>query len=143
MAGETTPPQHRARQAGLVGSLAALASALADFFESRAELLATESKSAAIQFILVAVCLLGAVLFLVLGYIFVLVTAVAAIAYFAQIAWFWTALVAAGVHFLIALICLLVARSGIKRPIFRDTIAELRKDREWLKDLETANPPPS
>ena len=38
---------------------------------------------------------------------------------------------------LIGLILGLIARSGIKRPIFRETTAELKKDREWLKNLET------
>jgi len=103
MAGENSPSRSRPRQAGFIGSLVALASALADFFESRAALFATESKAALVQFVL------------------------------------WTALAAAGLHILIALIFLLVARSGIKRPIFRATTAELKKDREWLKNLETTN----
>jgi uncharacterized membrane protein YqjE len=125
------------RQSGFIGSLVALASALADFFESRAELFATESRTALVQFVLVAICLVAALLFFAFGYIFLLATAVVAIAHLAQISWLWTALAAAGLHILIALILLLVARSGIKRPVFRETAAELKKDREWLKNLET------
>jgi len=125
------------RQSGFIGSLVALASALADFFESRSALFAAESKAALIQFVLVAICLVAALLFFAFGYIFLLATAVVAIAHLAQVSWLWTALAAAGLHLLIALILLLVARSGIKRPIFRETAAELKKDREWLKNLET------
>jgi uncharacterized membrane protein YqjE len=62
---------------------------------------------------------------------------VVAVAHLAKVSWLWTALAAAGLHILIALVLLLVARSGIKRPIFRGTAAELKKDREWLKNLET------
>jgi uncharacterized membrane protein YqjE len=137
MAGENSPSQSRTRSAGFIGSLVALASALADFFESRAALFATESKAAAVQFILVVVCLLAAVLFFAFGYVFLLATAVVAIAHMANVSWLWTALGASGLHILLGLILLLVARSGIKKPVFRETAAELKKDREWLKNLET------
>ena len=139
MAGENSPTRSRTRQTGFIGSLVALASALADFCESRAELFATESKAALVQFILVALCLVAALLFFAFGYVFLLATAVVAVAHLAKISWLWIALAAAGLHLLIALILLLIARSGIKRPIFRATTAELKKDREWLKNLETTN----
>ena len=137
MAEEDSPSRSRTRQAGFIGSLVALASALADFFESRAALFATESKSALVQFVLIAICLVAALLFFAFGYVFLLVTAVVAIAHLANVSWLWIALAAAGLHILIALIFVLIARSGIKRPILPETIAELKKDREWLKNLET------
>ena len=137
MAGEDSPSRSRPRQAGFIGSLVALASALADFFESRAALFATESKAALVQLVLVAICLVAALLFFAFGYVFLLATAVVAIAHLAKVSWLWIALAAAGLHILIALILGLIARSGMKRPIFRETTAELKKDREWLKSLET------
>jgi uncharacterized membrane protein YqjE len=140
MAGETAPSQNRPRQTGFIGSLIALASALADFFESRTALLATESKAALVQFLVAAVCLAAAVLFFAFGYIFLLATVVVAIAHAAHASWLWVALAAAGLHFVIALIFLLIAGSGIRRPLFRATMAELKKDREWLKHLETNQP---
>src|ERR1700741_2905383 len=136
MAGENSPSGSRVRQSGFIGSLVALASALADFFESRAALFATESKAALVQFLVAAVCLVAATLFFAFGYIFLLATAVVAIAHMAKVSWLWVALAAAGLHFVVALILLLVAGTGIKRPIFRGTIEELKKDREWLRDLE-------
>lgn len=125
------------RQTGFIGSLVALASALAEFFESRAALFATESKAALFQFVLIAVCLVAALLFFAFGYVFLLATAVVAIAHLANVSWLWIALAAAGLHILIALILLLVALTWIKRPVFRAIAAELKKDREWLKNLET------
>ena len=141
MAGESAPSGNRTRPTGLIGSLFALASALADFFETRAALFATESRAALVQFVLAAICLLGAVMFFAFGYIFLLATAVVAIARFAQVSWLWTALAAAGIHFVVALCFLLVARAGIEKPVFRGTSAELKKDREWLKNLEKSQPP--
>ena len=127
------------RQTGFIGSLVALAGAVADFFESRAALVATESKAALVQFVLVALCLVATLLFFAFGYIFLLATAVVAIANFANVSWLWIALDAAALHILIALIFLLIALNRIKRPIFRESAAELKKDREWLKNLETNN----
>ena len=127
------------RQTGFIGSLVALAGAVADFFESRAALVATESKAALVQFVLVALCLVATLLFFAFGYIFLLATAVVAIANLANVSWLWIALDAAALHILIALIFLLIALNRIKRPIFRESAAELKKDREWLKSLETNN----
>jgi len=140
MADETAPSGSRPRHTGLIGSLVALASALADFFESRAALLAAESKAALIQFLVAAVCLVAAVLFFAFGYIFLLASAVVAIAHMANVSWLWVALAAAGLHFVIALVFLLAAGTGIKRPVFRATMEELKRDREWLKDLEANQP---
>src|SRR6266851_3510892 len=91
MAGENSPTRSRTRQTGFIGSLVALASALADFFESRAELFATESKAALVQFVLVAICLVAALLFFAFGYVFLLATAVVAIAHLAKVSWLWIA----------------------------------------------------
>src|ERR1700724_3298767 len=137
---DPAPSGSRPRQTGFIGSLVALASALADFFESRGVLLASESKAALVQFLMAAVCVVGAVLFFAFGYIFLLATAVAAVARMANVSWLWVALAAAGLHFIIALIFLIVAGTGIKRPVFRETAAELKKDREWLKNLEANQP---
>jgi uncharacterized membrane protein YqjE len=140
MAGEQSPSGSRPRQTGLIGSLVALASALADFFESRAALFANESKAAAIQFLLVAICLVAALLFFAFGYVFLLAAAVVWIAHLANVSWEWIALDVAALHILIALLLLLVSVSAIKRPVFRESVAELKKDREWLKNLDANNP---
>src|SRR5260370_27182541 len=89
MPGENSPSQSRTRQTGFIGSLVALASTLADFFESRAALFATESKAALIQFVLVAICLIAGLLFFAFGYVFLLATAVVAVAPLAHNSWVW------------------------------------------------------
>ena len=42
--------------------------------------------------------------------------------------------------FIVALVLLLVARSRVTKPLFRATLTELKKDREWLKNLDATNP---
>ncbi len=128
-----------AGRAGLLENLLALLSALADFFESRFALLAEESKVAAVQVLILVGCLIFALLLSALGYAFLITGAVVGLAHLAGISWPWIALAAAAVHFVIALVLLLVVRSRITKPLFRTTLAELKKDREWLKNLDATN----
>jgi uncharacterized membrane protein YqjE len=139
MISESSRSRNPAGHAGLLQNLFALASALADFFESRFALLAEESKAAALQVLILAGCLIFAVLLCAIGYIFLITGAVAGLAHLVGISWPWIALAAAALHFIIALVLVLVARSRITKPFFRATLTELKKDREWLKNLQTTN----
>jgi uncharacterized membrane protein YqjE len=141
MADEATRARNPAGHAGLLDNLLALASALAGFFESRFALFSKESKAALVQMIGLAACLIAAVMLVAIGYVFLIVSAVAGLAHLAQVSWLWVTMAAAGMHFLIALVLLLVARSRMTKPLFRATASELKKDREWLKNLETTSRP--
>jgi Putative Actinobacterial Holin-X, holin superfamily III len=90
-----------------------------------------------------AACLVLALVFWVLGYFFFIASSVVALAHLAGISWVWTALAAAGAHFVVALMLLLVARSQMTKPLFRATLTELKEDREWLKNLDATNQPTS
>jgi uncharacterized membrane protein YqjE len=139
MISESSRSRNPAGHAGLLQNLFALAGALAEFFESRFALLAEESKAAALQVLILAGCLIFAVLLCAIGYIFLITGAVAGLAHLVGISWPWIALAAAALHFIIALVLVLVARSRITKPFFRATLTELKKDREWLKNLQTTN----
>lgn len=139
MISESPRSHNPAGHAGLLENLLALASALADFFESRFALLAQESKAAALQVLILASCLILAVVLCAMGYIFLITGAVVGVAHLAGVSWPWVALAAAAVHFIIAIVLLLVAYSRITKPVFRATLAELKKDREWLKHLDATN----
>jgi uncharacterized membrane protein YqjE len=139
MISETSRSRNPAGHAGLVENLLALASALAEFFESRFALVAQESKAALVQLLVLASCLILALILLAFGYGFLVASVVAGLAQAARISWLWIALAAAGLHFVIALILLLIARNRMTRPLFRATASELKKDREWLKNLDETN----
>ena len=143
MISETTRSRNPAGHAGLLENLLALASALTEFFEGRFTLFAQESKAALVQLLVLAACLILALVLCVLGYVFLIVSAVVGLAHLAGTSWVWTALAAAGGHFVVALILLLVARSRMTKPLFRATLTELKEDREWLKNLNATNQPTS
>src|SRR5262245_28622465 len=139
MISESPRSRNPAGHAGLLENLLALLAALSEFFESRFAILAQESKAAAVQVLVLAGCVIFALLLCALGYIFLITGAVAGLAHLVGISWPWIALAAAVVHFIVALVLLLVARSRINKPLFRATLTELKKDREWLKNLDATN----
>ena len=139
MISKRSSPRNPAGHAGLLENLLALASAVTDFFESRFALFAQESKTAAVQVLILAGSVAFALLLCALGYVFLITGVVVGLAHLAGVSWPWIALAAAAVHFVFALVLLLVARSRITKPVFRATLAELKKDREWLKNLDATN----
>jgi len=138
MAGETMRFRNPAGHAGLLHNLLALLNSLAGFVESRLGL-AAQSKTAIVHLLVLAGCVIAAGIFAIFGYLFLLATIVVGIAQGIGVSWIWVSLVVAAIHFLLALICLFIARQRMKKPIFKATAAELKKDREWLKTLDKAN----
>jgi uncharacterized membrane protein YqjE len=139
MAGETMRFRNPAGHAGLLHSLVSLVNSLAGFLESRITLLAAESRTALVHILVLVGCLAVAAFLAVFGYIFLVASAIVALAHAFGISWVKISLLAAGLHFLLALICVLIARSRMKKPMLEMTSTELKKDREWLKNLDKKN----
>jgi uncharacterized membrane protein YqjE len=140
MAGDTMRFRNPAGHAGLLHNVLALVNDLAGFLESRIGLFARESKTALVQVLVLVACLAAAVVFALFGYVFLIASAIAGVAHALHISWIWIALTTAGLHFILALVCLLIAHSRVKKSMFEATTAELKKDREWLKNLDKKNP---
>jgi uncharacterized membrane protein YqjE len=135
MSSESPSSRNPAGHSGLIDNALGLLSAIVEFFEIRFALTAQESKAAALQLLILVGCVIAALALFVMGYVFLIVSAVAGIAHLLGTSWPVVALVVALLHFIIAGVLLLVARSRITKPMFPDTRDELRKDREWLKTL--------
>jgi uncharacterized membrane protein YqjE len=135
MSSGSPPSRNPAGHSGLLDNALGLISAVVAFFESRFVLLAQESKSAAVQLLILVGCIIAALALSVMGYVFLIVSAVVGIAHLLGTSWPVVASAVAVVHFIIAGILLVVARSRITKPMFRASIDELKKDREWLKTL--------
>lgn len=130
-----SPPRNPAGRSGLLDNTLALISATAEFLESRCALAARESKSAALHVLILVGCVIAAMALCVMGYVFLIVSAVVGLANLIGVSWPIVALIAALLHFIIAVVLILVARSRITKPMFPVTVDELKKDREWLKNL--------
>jgi uncharacterized membrane protein YqjE len=135
MSSESPRSRNPAGHSGLIDNTLALISVVAGFFESRFALAARESKAAALQVLILVGCVIAAMALCVMGYVFLIVSAVVGVAHLLGTSWPVVALIVALLHFIIAVILLLVARSRITKPMFPATVDELKKDREWLKNL--------
>ena len=136
MAGESMRFRNPAGHAGLLHNLLALLNSLAGFLESRIALFATESKTALVHVLVLVGCLAGAAFLAVFGYIFLVASAIVGLAHAFHVSWVTITLAGAGFHFVLAFVCLLIARSRMKKSMFEMTSVELKKDREWLKNLD-------
>ena len=136
MAGETMRFRNPAGHAGLLHNLVSLLNSLAGFLESRLTLFATESKSALVHVLILVGCLAAAAFLAVFGYIFLVASGIVALAHALHVSWVKIALLAAGLHFVLAFVCVMIARGRMRKSMFEMTGAELKKDREWLKNLD-------
>jgi len=139
MAGETMRFRNPAGHAGLVNNLVSLANSLVAFFETRLSLFARESKGALVHLLLLAGAVVGALILVAAGYVFLIVSAIFAIAHAAGVSWVWIALGAAVLHFILAAGCGVFAAGQLKKPMFQVSVAELKRDREWLKSVDKTN----
>jgi uncharacterized membrane protein YqjE len=139
MAFQTLRSREPAGHGGLIGTLLALLTDFASLAETRLALFVRESKSALAQMIFLVACLLACLVCVFLGYIFLLVSIIFGVARLVETSWIWIALIAAGAHFLLALVSLILARAKTKKAPFPELAAELKKDREWLKNLDASS----
>jgi uncharacterized membrane protein YqjE len=140
MAAESMRFRNPAGHRGLLSNLLATGNALGAFFESRLSLFGQEAKGALIQMVVLVACLAAALVLCAFAYVFLIVSVIVGVAHLLHVSWLWTALGAALLHFILAVFCLLVARSRLVKPMFRATREELKKDREWLKNPDKRNP---
>ena len=126
--------------AGLIDNAIGLISALFAYVETRAALLAVESKALLLQLAAVVAFALGALIAIVFGYIFVLGSLIVGVAHLSGISWTWIALGAGLLHIVLAVVCVLLAKAKLTGRLYPETRAELNKDQQWLKSLGKTGP---
>lgn len=126
--------------AGLIDNAIGLISALFSYVETRAALLAVESKELLLQLAAVVGLALGALIAIVFGYIFILGSLIVGIAHLSGISWTWIALGAGLLHVALAVVCVLLAKAKLTGRLYPETRAELKKDQQWLKSLGKTGP---
>ncbi len=131
----------RDRDIGILGhSIGFLAEALR-YLKARAILAGEEAKAAGVQYGIAAAMVAVALFVAVLGYVFLVVTAVFAIglAFDSEYAWVGVLGGAALLHLGGAVALVFVAKSRVGNAPFPETLAEIDKDRIWLSQLTKKN----
>jgi len=127
----------RQRGAGIVGHLLALVAESLRYLKARAVLAGEEAKTAGLQYGIAAAMVVAGLCVAALGYVFLIVTLVFAIglAFRSNHAWVVVLGVAALVHLGGAVGLVLLAKKRVGDAPFPETLAEIEKDRLWLRQL--------
>jgi uncharacterized membrane protein YqjE len=134
MAEPTEPGANPPPDAGVVEYLRAFLASASSYLEARVQLAGIESKEAFSHYLRVlalAGIALAGVLF---GYTLLCISIALILARLGGVQVMWVILALAGAHFLVALICGYLVANRVSAPMFRSTLSEFRKDREWLNN---------
>ena len=141
MARASARSRNPAGHGGLIDNAVGFVSAIFAYVETRAALLAVESKAMLLQLVAVLAFGLGAVVAVLLGYIFVLASLIVGIAHGTGVSWTWVALCAGLLHIILAIVCVLLAKSKLRGRLYPETRSELKRDQQWLKSLSKTEQP--
>ena len=103
-----------------------------NYLELRLRLLGLESKEAGFHLLVLALLFVGAVVFFAGFLVMLLVFLLYLITLLFHWGWGWSALACGGVSLLVAIAAGVILRFRIVRPLFPTTLAEFKRDREWL-----------
>ena len=120
--------------AGLFADSAELLGSVIRYLKARAALFSIEAKEAGLQYGLAGAFIAAALVLVLLGYVFLIITAVFGIAAALGGGNTWIAVlgIAALLHLAGAFGLVLAARKKVQNGAFPITTEELTKDREWL-----------
>jgi uncharacterized membrane protein YqjE len=123
------------RRPGFFAEALGLITASWAYLRARFELATLEGKEAVTQYLKALGLLLGGVVVLFFGYLLFLLAIIFAIATAmgGGWAWVWVTLGAALLHFGGTAFLLLKCKGLVQGPVFPTTIAEFKKDQEWLE----------
>ena len=125
-----TPPEPTAP--GLPESIRLMLASAMGYFHARFELLSLEAKDAGGNYVKLAIVLVCAVMFLLVGLLFLVMAAVYAVAAIFSFRWGWVFLGFGLLSIGLTTALALVAKARFKKPSFPASIAEFKKDKEWL-----------
>ena len=117
---------------GLPESVRLLLASAAGYLGARLQLVGLEAKDTAISYIKILGLVVTALVFMVFGYVFFVLAAAYLVHHIFNWSWGWVLLGFGLGHLAITVTCLLLAKSHFGAASFPETIAEFKKDKEWL-----------
>ena len=133
------PPPVAEEMPGLPESIRLMLASAASYLHSRLQLFGLEAKDAGINYVKIIVLLITALIALVFSYVFLVMAAVFAVAWLVHGNWGWVLFGFGFLHIAVAAGCALLAKSRFTTGSFDATIAEFKKDKEWLSQTKTAS----
>jgi uncharacterized membrane protein YqjE len=109
------------------------------FFELKLQLLGFEGREAGVHLLILAVLIASTLALMVMALIFLAVFLLFIIVKITGWEWGWAALLAAVILMVLSSVTAFLIRTRITKPLFTLTLAELRKDREWLRQTRESS----
>jgi uncharacterized membrane protein YqjE len=120
------------QQVGLLEHLRDLSAAGLAYLQARLALAGIEAKEALLHFAIIIGLLAIAAAVLIFGYLFLCIALTLLIAHALHVFPGWVILALAVIHLLVAAGAVLIAVMRLKTAVFSATMAELKKDQQWL-----------
>ena len=134
MEGQSTRPEGTdSTNEGFLPHLRQTIAALSTYFGSRFELAAIEGQEAFVHYIKLLAVVTASGVLLVFGYVFLCLGIVLLVADWSGIHVGWVSLMMFGLHLVLAIAGLLIAKGMLKVSQFRMTLEEFRNDQAWLR----------
>ena len=121
-----------AHSGGLLDHLRELLAAGLEYLQARLALVGIEAKEALLHFALIIGLLVAAVTVILFGYLFLCIALTLLVAQLLGISPGWVILALALLHFVVAAGSVFFAVVRLKTAVFAATLAELKKDQQWL-----------
>jgi uncharacterized membrane protein YqjE len=116
---------------------ASWASIFLDYFESKARLLAIESREASGHFIGLLI-IVGVMLVLALSSVLMYgAFLLYLVALLLHLAWGWSALICGVLLTVCSVVAFFLLRIRLRKPVFQTTLRDIQKDKEWLSQSKT------
>ena len=122
---------------GLPESIRLWLAAASGYVHARLELFGLEAKGAAVNYLQIVVLVVCSVVCRIFGYVFLVIAAVFLVAFLFHWDWGWIMLGFCVGHLLLAGACVWLAKGRFSVAGFPSTIAEFKKDKEWLSQKNT------
>jgi len=113
-------------------SVRAWVASFLNYLELRLRLLGLESKEAGLHLLVLALLFVGAIVFFAGFLVMMIVFLLYLLTLLFHWGWGWSALACGGVSLLAAIVAGVILRYRIVKPLFPTTLAEFKRDRQWL-----------
>jgi uncharacterized membrane protein YqjE len=136
---ETALPSAESREHphGVIPELVRLSGSFGDHLQGLLQLAGIETKEAAWIGVRLLIFSVAAIVLSIFGYVLLLLFLAFLLALVFHISWIWISLGLAVLHLVAVALCAIFAKNCLRKPVFKATMAELRRDFEAMKEFKS------
>jgi uncharacterized membrane protein YqjE len=129
--------EERETPGGPIPELVRLSGSWGRHLQGLLQLVGLETKEAALVGLRLLIYIVAAIALAVFGYLLVLLFVAFLLAFVFGISWIWISLGLAVLHFGAVAFCAIAAKNCLRKPFFKASMSELRRDFEAMKEFKS------